>query len=1043
MRHALREVLAIVANQFLFIPLHQSSSARHRHSRRSLVHQQRCTTALLTTTTLTMRPLRPLKLSLVQLHARIVASGSESSALAATGRRFHRQQQQQFVRHQRSQLLVRAFSDTADPQKWQQQQDSADGDEDDASSAHIDAPLNGIGHTGAVHVNGDSWQLESDDDAPTPFLEGSELLDGEHALHDIDYTAQRIGYPIYEGSEGDHQGDEIREESREAATAKAERILAILRHSMTELDIGKVIHRIAQYATLPRVTALSRKQFLRSLETRFGPNHRKEYEYMLAFLHGRDDVIETLELESRKSIESLSDASAAPETSSSSSELHVPEIMGLHPDLVADPKFVGIVFCYCRLACLNSLKLVQRPSSGHHRGSKSSLWQVKNDFRKVLDIEGYSHFAEMMGLEKLPPASALYDVDAVDAEWEEFNLENDRIDFRMLVAQTEELIAFMKCELSNETISKMLIAMLASVKTSKLHRKIFQEMVCNIQTAFPEPYHEAVLSQLVPFLSGNNATYEDFESELATNALQHHRLRHEAILRALLESRMRVAHILIHDIDEVDPMHSVSTKLSPEMREKVITTAWNIVSVLDDRQYHMFFSRFLKYKLAWRPNRTTFGQTFLDDARKTLGPRCADAIMPLFEETFHHLSVETLTICRVKLRHSHKLIRERAAVEALTDDGRARLDGAWQPSRCVFYRNLPHGVTEKHLREALEHVGAVKRFVFFSTPVNGPPEDATPGQRVGDENLDYLAELDNDFGGDDSGDESGAKKKRVGSKVKELKTPRKKTHVIASDHKTPHQALVEFVSESGRERALQRALQIFGVMMGGWKEYRPVFSSAPEERTSISIQDIPFGTRVGDLMAEVNRILEKGGLAMKVSSSVPAGVLITNGRMEFRFESFAEAAQAVDLLHAHVSRMKSRRALTGDDMYLATARAKRKEKHIKAVKKATRATAKKQAEVDAAAAAAELDDVERRASSDRDALDEEIVDDEFPSDDDAEDDDELAIKSSMDEDEDAYFAADMDDAELSEEELELRDLPRPFDVTWNTPRRARNKHLYV
>lgn len=975
-----------------------------------------------------MRPLRPLKHSLVQLHARIVGSGSGSGAAIANGRRFHRQQQQQ-LRHQRSQLLVRAFSDAADPQKWQQQQSGAD----DSSDVHTDTPLNGLGRSSGISVNGGSWEITGEDDGDvTPFLEGSEFLNGEHALHDIDFTAQRIGYPIFEGSEGADNDGEIREESRNEATAKAERILAILRHSMTELDIGKVIHRIAQYATLPRVTSLSRKQFLRSLETRFGPNHTKEYEYMLAFLQGKDDVIEKLELESRKSIESSSvDVTPREE----SNELLVPEIMGLHPDLVADPKFLGIVFCYCRLACLNSLKLVQRPSPGHHRGAKSSLWQVKNDFRKVLDIEGFSHFAEMMGLEKLPPASVLYDVDVVDAEWEEFNLENDRIDFRMLVAQTEELIEFMKTELTNETISKMLIAMLASVKTSKLHRKIFQEMVCNIQTAFPEQYHEAVLSKLVPFLSGNNATYEDFESELATNALQHHRLRHEAILRALLESRMRVAHILIHDIDEVDPMHSVSTKLSPEMREKVITTAWNIVSVLDDRQYHMFFSRFLKYKLAWRPNRTTFGQTFLDDARKTLGPRCADAIMPLFEETFHHLSVETLTICRVKLRHSHKLIRERAAVEALTDDGRDRIEAAWQPSRSVFYRNLPHGVTEKHLREALEHVGAVKRFVFFSTPVNGSPEDADSGRHVGDEHLDYLAELENEFG-DESDD--GAKKKARGGKVKELKTPRKKTHVIASDHKTPYQALVEFATDSGRERALQRALQIFGVMMGGWKEYRPVFSSEPEERTSISIQDIPFGTRVSDLMDEVNAILEKGGLAMKVSASVPSGVLITNGRMEFRFESFAEAAQAVDLLHGHLSRMKSRRPPTGDDVFLETARAKRKEKRVKAVKKATRASAKKQAELDEANAAAELDDSTHDAF-----VDEEIVDDEFP-DEPEEDDDELASKSLLDEDEETYFSADLEEEDqLTTHELALRELPRPFDVTWNTPRKARNKHLYV
>ncbi|TYZ67133.1 hypothetical protein PybrP1_009695 [[Pythium] brassicae (nom. inval.)] len=1009
-----------------------------------------------------MAPLRPLKLSLVQLRARIVGgtSGPGSSTALANGRRFHRQQQQhqlQLLHHR--QLLARALSDAADPFKWQQQHedDGASG----TSAGTTPVYLNGFGSSRIASVNGFNGsagystsidEYDAEDDAAL-FLDGSDLLDTEGPLHDIDYTAQRIGYPIGEGSEGEEYTEgEIREESREEATANAERILAILRHSMTELDIGKVIHRVAQYATLPRVTSLSRKQFLRSLETRFGSNFTKEYEYMLAFLHGRDAVIAKLELDSRKSIE----ASLGPSMSASmgttlngaqheNGQVTVPEIMGLHPDLVADPKFIGIVFCYCRLACLNSLKLVQRPPPGHHRSTKSSLWQVKNDYRKVLDIEGYSHFAEMMGLEKLPAAASLGDVDAVDAEWEEFNLENDRIDFRMLVAQTEELIAFMTAELSNDTISKMLIAMLASVKTSKLHRKIFQEMVCNIQTAFPEQYHEPVLSKLVPFLSGNNATYDDFESEVATSAQQHHRLRHEAILRALLEARMRVGHILIHDIDEVDPMHSVSIKLSPELREKVITTAWNIVSVLDDRQYHMFFSRFLKYKLAWRPNRATFGQTFLDDARKTLGPRFADAIMPLFEETFHHLSVETLTICRVKLRHSHKLLRGRAEIEALNEDGRMRLREAWLPNRTVFYRNLPHGVTEKHLREALELVGPIKRFMFFSKPVSGCPEDAVSDRHVGDENLDYLADLDAELAGDE-GEEGGKKKSR--GKVKELKTPRKKTQVIASDHKTPYQALVEFETENGRERALGRALQIFGVMMGGWKEYRPVFSSTPEERTSISIQDIPFGTRMGSLMDEVNRILEQGGLTMKVSTSVPAGVIITNGRMEFRFQSFSEAAHAVDLLLAHVSRMKSRRPLTGDDLFLEAARANSVEKHVKAAKKATRA--RKQADLDTAT----LEALER-ASSNSDAdkclneedtfVDEEIVDDDFPADDDAEEDDEQSpTKYLQEEDEDAYFSLHVaEEQQFSEEDLALRELPKPFDVTWNIPRKARNKHLYV
>ena len=139
-------------------------------------------------------------------------------------------------------------------------------------------------------------------------------------------------------------------------------------------------------------------------------------------------------------------------------------------------------------------------------------------------MEGFSHYADMLGLEKGIAKDEDEDDDAMDAEWEEFNLENDCIDFRMLLSQTQGIVDFMKNELPNETISKMIVAMLASVKTSKVHRKIFQEMMCNIQTTFLETYHEQLLSELVPFLSGDNATYEDFDLEVATTALQQHQM---------------------------------------------------------------------------------------------------------------------------------------------------------------------------------------------------------------------------------------------------------------------------------------------------------------------------------------------------------------------------------------------------------------------------------------------------------------------------------------------------------------------------------------
>lgn len=953
-------------------------------------------------------------------------------------------------------LLARAFSDVADPVKHQHGHlavgEQATGADSDGAPK---LPANGFLNGAAAYTNGSSNGTGGDE---IPELEGPLAL--EEPPHDIEFTAQRIGFPILnDDGEGfvevddDTERMQIREESREHSTAMAERILAVMRHSMTELAIGKIVHRVAQYATLPRVTVLSRKQFLRSLENRFGDEHRHEYELFLAFLQGKDDAVDRIESEGLANIGALDvvgdvDAEGveieSAESALDESATAMPTIIGLHPDLAADPQLIGIVFCYCRLACLNSLKLVQRPTPGEQRNSKStSLWQVKNDFRKVLDMEGFPQFADILGLDKLEAPEGSVDLAMVDAEWEEFNLENDRIDFRMLMAQTHDLIELMKRELPNETIAKMLVTMLASLKTSKLHRKIFQEMVCNIQTAFPEQHHEAVLSQLVPFLSGNNATYEDFDSVLASSTLQHHRMRHEAILRSLLECRMRVGHILIHDIDEVDPEYSVSTKLTPEQREKVVATAWNIVSVLDDRQYHMFFSRFLKYKLAWRPNRSTFAQTFLDDIRKTIGERSANFVMPLFEQTYNNLSVETLTICRVKLRHSHKLLRARGALEPLDDRGRERLDSIWRSDRSAFYRNLPHGVTEKHLRDALAHVGEVDRFFLFSGPVNGAPDETLSD--------DELAGVEGEYDGDEEITDEGSPSEKESTKAnprprrsKAVKTPKHKTHVIASDKKTKYHALVEFSSPEARDRAMMHALQIFGVMMAGWKEYRPVFSSEAQERTSISIQNVPMGTRVGDLLDEVNAVLERdGGLSMQVSGVVPRDVLITSGRMDFNFPSFPEAAQVVELLHEHVRNMKSRRELSGEDVNLNLARTIHLERRVKEMKKAARvqkAAEKAKAEAEATTSST--------ASSDANPAKKDAffigVGDDMEDDDVEDEEEEAAPADEPEEDDDAYFASlSEQELELTAEQLAQRDLFRPFDVTWTPPPKSRNKHLYL
>ncbi|TDH72837.1 uncharacterized protein CCR75_005480 [Bremia lactucae] len=947
-------------------------------------------------------------------------------------------------------FILRAFGDSADPAK--------------RSLTGTLVPLADL-ELAMPHLNGTTNGLHDDTDNKLQFDKQKRLINNYEApkLQDVEFTAQRIGFPISEAELKERtefiDDDSIREESRAEATAKAERIMAVLRHSMSELEIGKVIHRIAQYATLPRVTGLSRKQFLRSLDSRFGENNTKEYFYMLAFLQGKDDIIDQLEIDSRIGSVTSEDKNKIVSMESEviqfiNDEFVVPQIMGLHPDMVADPKFVSIVFCYCRLACLNSLKLMQRPAAGFNRGSKSSLWQVKADFRKVLDIEGYSHYADMLGLDKLSGKEENEDTDAVDAEWEEFNLENDRIDFRMLLSQTQGIVDIMKSELSNETISKMLVAMLASVKTSKLHRKIFQEMVCNIQTAFPDVYHEQLLSELVPFLSGDNATYRDFDSDIATNALQHHQMRNEAIIRALLETRMRVGHILIHDIDDLEPTQSISKKLSPKQHEKVITTAWNIVSVLDDRKYHMFFTRFLKYKLAWRPNRATFGETFLLDVRKTLGPRDAEVIMPTFEEVYQQLSVETLTICRVKLRHSRKLLHGRGALEILNESGRKRLETAWQPSHCVFYRNLPHGVTKKHLKNALAHVGVVKRFFLFANPINGPPE--SPNEETddeGDQNDEEEEEPEDDKIIHPNDVDSAKKKRKLknkkadislpkGKDLKPLQMSKYKEKIIASDKKTPYQAVVEFESEGACRKATMRALQIFGVMMAGWNEYRPVFSSPADKRSGVTLMNIPYGDTVGHIVDEVNSILVKAGLNMKVSGLVPRGVMLTNGRLDLQFPSFVEAAQVIELLDEHVRKLKCRQILSNRDAVRLNEYMKLK-KNLEIKAKSEEKTRKKEEEEQLARE--EEGDVQYDNDSMFFGVDEEEDEDD---EDTAEDDDSKKSKKryvlEVSETREEYFSEWLEvEANMEAEELALGKMPRPFDVTWTPSPNPSNRHMYL
>ncbi|CCI40711.1 unnamed protein product [Albugo candida] len=795
---------------------------------------------------------------------------------------------------------------------------------------------------------------------------------------DVDFLASRIGnYHAERNSAEDSSFDfEVREENRIDAVSKAERILSVLRNSLTEHQIGKIVHRLSQYSTLPRLTNRSKKQFLRSLQQRFGPDHMKEFEVLLAFLEGRDEdwlrrIVETDEDVAIDNVESAKVTSSL--------------VIGLSPDLVTDPKFVTVVLCYARLACLNSLRLIRQPASCLNSNSKdmtldsapkklSALWQVKNDFCRMLDAEGLGMYADAMGIR--PTLSFLSDTGGAsssnigvkslfkeeeDPEWAAFNLESDRMDFRMLMTEMQEIVDLFMHHLSSDELANLLLSVLASLRTSKLHRKIFQEMVSNIQTRLPDEHQNDIMGRVVPFLSGNSAKLEDFQSPNAIHALQHHQFRHQAIIRSLLECRMRFGHLWIHDIDDVQEDHAVPRRLAVEKRQDIVTMAWNIANVLDNRQYHSFFNRFVQYKVAWRPNRPNFIRTFLDDIERRFGPECAPLLMPLFRKTFSDLSVETLTICRVKSRHMHKLVTQTVRLEELNAEGKARLQNFWRFENCIFYSNLPIGATRADVEDAFRHIGKVKNVNFFQHPVDGNPpifkfvsdidnevdrnDLDIENESVGFDHEELDNDLDNELADDIIEDsefdhcpnkESESKidlapvvglESQKANKRRRRRVPKNKLRISASGKVSPYCALVEFEDTYSKDRALRPALQIFGVMMSGTYEVRAVFASDVTSNRCISIHNIAFGTPTRVVIDQINTILKletNGGLQVSLydcpdsqenpnAVSIPLHVLITNGRLDLSFPSYQEAAQAVDILGNYVSQYKRIRPLSREE----------------------------------------------------------------------------------------------------------------------------------
>lgn len=719
------------------------------------------------------------------------------------------------------------------------------------------------------------------------------------AIGNLHFTASRLGFPHFPNEHVQDPGDTIREETKEEATTKAEILLSILRKRMSEREIAIVIRRLGKFVTVPTLNRKSVNSLFEILESKFGEEYADEYEQLKSFLNGSDDFLTT---SSNEALPQQADGQD-PSTLATSAADHSGSTSLAQFEPVTDTKYMAVVVYLCRLAVLHSLNLSQRIHDIPQR--KTGLARIKSDLRKVLEIDGCQEYADFMNLDREDPES-------FDDEWEDLNTDDNFMDYKMILPEAEKLCSDITKLINPHEVGKVLSSMLTTVKTTKAHRKTLQEIVMEIRSILPEETHEAILDPLITFVSGGKASFEDYQQDSFDQAYRHHKQRQEAILRCLLDARMRVGHILVRDIDEEPNL--IPPKVSDEKKLLVAATAWNIVSLLSDKQYHAFFNRFLTYKLSWRPNRRSFGETFLNDASRCLGPVYSEKIMPMLREVYTDLSVEMLTISRIRLQHTDRTIRQYASV-ARKDGAPLEQDDIFPVEKTAFYKNLPDDTSEDSIRRALRRVGRVKNVSLISEVIPGPPEthdtivvDASKKKKKQKKQSSrsqkvYEADDDDEEGDDDLvegfttlSDATPKRKARKGAKF----------FVIASDEQTNNQCQVEFETESARNVALSSALRIFGVMIDSDKTgfSRAAFASSPENRNVVCIYKIPFCTSVDSVLTELREIISPH-YDLDVSRNVPPGVFVVNGMIELRFNSYQEAAHIVHLASNYLETLPS------------------------------------------------------------------------------------------------------------------------------------------
>ncbi|RHY34836.1 hypothetical protein DYB32_000632 [Aphanomyces invadans] len=756
---------------------------------------------------------------------------------------------------------------------------------------------------GADRVDGESTVV--------PLFE--EMLDPYHSNHsdmnfDVDSNALRMGFPHYKNEYVDEPGDEIREELREEATVMAERVLCRIRRTMAEREANKVLRKLSSYTTNPRPTRYSVAKFFGSLEIMMHADHTDEYAYLRAFLCGKDSekaVMDTASL--------------------------------LHPDHPLYDDLCAVILVHCKRACATTLARVPN----------STLPFVKRQMLRLLQAKGWDDMVSYAGLLHVPRDRNEGMTSLDENEWVALTLEDDLAEFDRDLNEAKAVLASVRRDghLTNHDMEKLVSVMVAYVKMAKVNRDILQLLVCEFQNIVkaPPPSADVAMTEttqkdlasqwvapVVDFLSSGRVDLADVQ---ATDGfaidLVHHRHRTDAAIRLLLDARMRTSHIYIRGLDEEALDRTMATK-SDAMRRALLTTALNLATVLDDREFHTFYGRsYVRHKLTWRSNFNTSVDIFLSDIADGLPKQIPEASRSILVESLcqvhHDLTLEALNVCRLRVLNRGRLIRASATLTRVVDeplehdasgdlDTRFDLPESWNVRRTVFYHNLPPKTTPETVRQTFQNIGAIKRLWMFDeprvelSPVVEPvgdadgtnwDEDSPKKSKRGARKLAKAktkADASEGFDTDSSADVAADRAPRT-----EDKSP-KTLHVVASERHSTMQCVVEFETEEGQKRALHPALKIFGVMVKGAEELRATFSTAPDTRTVVTIHSIPFCTQIHHIHRHIQAALGDD-LKITLGGAALPDLFVTKGTLELVFATFDEAAVVVDRLNSYLGAM--------------------------------------------------------------------------------------------------------------------------------------------